>query len=140
MAACLVMISGVLASCSSGTSAVTDNAASCVSPTLTASDASVRVGSSVTVTGHWFVRECHDVVTNGQPVSPNAPIGAVALILKTHTGQVFTLGEVHPDNAGSFITGVGIPRTAESGPATISSQNAVGKDALGMDAKITIGP
>lgn len=140
MAAGLVMISGVLASCSSGPSSVTDNAASCVSPTLTASRASVRAGGSIAVTGHWFVRECHDVVSNGQLVPPNASIRAVALILTTRSGQLFTLAEVHPDNAGSFTTNVKIPRAADSGPATLSSQDVLGKNALGTDAKITIRP
>jgi hypothetical protein len=140
VAVCVAMISGMLASCSSGSSTVTDNAASCVSPTLTASEGSVRAGSSVTVTGRWFVRECHDVVVKDQPVSPNAPLAAVMLVLKTHSGQVFTLTTVHPDNDGSFASDVKVPQAAASGPATIVSRDTVRNEPMGMEAKITIRP
>jgi hypothetical protein len=92
------------------------------------------------VTGRWFVRECHDVVVNEQPVSPNAQLAAVTLVLKTHSGQVFTLTTVHPDDEGSFASDVKVPQAAASGPATITSRDTVGNEPLGMDAKITIRP
>jgi hypothetical protein len=135
---CAVVISGLLAGCSAGGSTVPGNAASCVSPALTAAKGSVRAGSLVTVSGRWFVRECHDVIVNGQPVSPNAPLAAVTLVLKTHSGQVFTLTTVHPGNEGSFASEVRVPQAAGSGPASITSRDAVGNEPLGTDAKITI--
>ena len=135
IAASAVAITGVVTGCASSRSVGGGGAASCVSPTLTASKTSVHGGDSLKVSGHWFVSECHDVVVNGRSPAANAPIQAVPLVLSTRRGQVFDVGTAHPDGTGSFTITVTVPDGAAAGPASVAS-----RDALGIPLKITISP
>jgi len=118
-------------------SRVVNNAASCAAPSLQTSEGSVRAGSSVTVTGRWFVRECHDT---GQRASPNPPIAAVTLVLRARDGREFILTTAHPVDGGSFTAEVTVPQATALGPATITSRDSHGNERLGTDADITITP
>ncbi len=144
-AACVIVITAGIVSCGSGrtgggkgasvpnTGPATQSAASCVAPTLTASKASAHIGDSLKVVGHWFVRECHDVVINGETPAANAPMRAVPPVLRTKRGQVFDVGTARPDGTGSFSMTVRAPARAVVGPATV-----VSRDGFGIPVKIMI--
>lgn len=126
-------VAAVTAACSSSGGGV--EAASCVAPFLVVSRTAVHVGDSLTVSGHWFWTDCKDVVTRGEPPSPNTPIRTVRLVLQSHGGQLFYVGTAHPDSTATFSITITVPDEVRLGAAQV-------KDEVGLSspAKIVVTP
>jgi hypothetical protein len=116
----LVVLSGLLAAGCGGAGGAGE--ASCVGPILTVATATAAAGSSVRISGRFFVADCHDVVVRGESPQANQPLGLLDVMWTDSAKSTQRVATVRPDSHGSIATAVRIPSDSRLGEGQLSIQ------------------